>query len=129
VTLAEAWNGRRWTIQTPPNPTGATFSEFHGVSCASSAACTAVGRWLGSSGGGTLAERWDGRRWSTQPNPTSAGGGELDGVSCMSSTACTAVGQYSAYTYSRTLAQRWTATGGPRHAQGRKRRAGPLPPR
>ena len=174
LTLAEAWNGRRWTIRPTPTPTGggelnavsctsstactavgdrdrsaqqfdagggleraaladsddpdppgATFNELQGVSCASTAACTAVGRWLNTSGGGTLAERWDGRRWSIQPTPTSSDGGELDGASCESSTTCTAVGSEANISASSgTLAQRWTATGGAQLVRARARLAG-----
>jgi hypothetical protein len=41
-TLAEAWNGSSWSIQGTPNPSGASFSAFFGVSCRSTA-CLGVG--------------------------------------------------------------------------------------
>lgn len=41
-TLAEAWNGTGWSIQGTPNPSGASFSAFFGVSCRSTA-CLGVG--------------------------------------------------------------------------------------
>ncbi len=44
VTLAESWNGTAWSIQSTPNPTGATSSSLSSVSCISSSACTAVGK-------------------------------------------------------------------------------------
>jgi hypothetical protein len=57
VALGEGWNGTEWQIVSTPNPTGATSSELSGVSCASSAECTAVGHYLNSSGTNvTLAE-------------------------------------------------------------------------
>lgn len=55
-TLAEKWNGTSWSIQGTPNPSGATFSAFFGVSCRS-ASCMGVGWSTDSSGvGTTLAE-------------------------------------------------------------------------
>jgi hypothetical protein len=41
-TLAETWNGTSWSIQGTPNPPGASFSAFFGVSCRSTA-CHGVG--------------------------------------------------------------------------------------
>lgn len=41
-TLAETWNGTSWSIQGTPNPSGASFSAFFGVSCRSTA-CLSVG--------------------------------------------------------------------------------------
>jgi hypothetical protein len=114
VTLAERWNGTVWTIQSTPNPEGATTSVLLGVSCASSSACTAAGDYTNSSKTEvTLAESWNGTTWSIQstPNPTGGSKNLLQGVSCSSSTACTAVGQYvnSSGTYV-TLAERWNGT-------------------
>ncbi|HEY5708026.1 MAG TPA: S8 family serine peptidase [Solirubrobacterales bacterium] len=55
-TLAEQWNGSSWSIQGTPNPSGATFSAFFGVSCRSTT-CMGVG-WStdGSGADTTLAE-------------------------------------------------------------------------
>jgi hypothetical protein len=55
-TLAEAWNGSSWSIQGTPNPSGASFSAFFGVSCRSTA-CLGVG-WSRSALGAdtTLSE-------------------------------------------------------------------------
>jgi hypothetical protein len=75
VTLAERWNGRRWTIQAIPNPaganpTGAQDSGLNGVSCASAQACVAVGSRYDRAGTQvTLAERWNGQRWTIQSTP------------------------------------------------------------
>lgn len=41
-TLAEVWNGTSWSIQGTPNPSGATFSAFFGLSCRSTT-CMGVG--------------------------------------------------------------------------------------
>jgi hypothetical protein len=42
----------------------------------------------------TLAEHWDGKRWTIQPTPSLSGNATLLGVSCTSATACTAVGAH-----------------------------------
>src|SRR6202050_2727059 len=70
--FSETWTGTEWTIQTTPNPTGATGSEMEAISCTSSTACTAVGHYTTSSISSTLAERWNGTSWTVQttPNPS-----------------------------------------------------------
>ena len=104
-TLAERWNGTKWSIQATPSPPRGGFSA---VSCTSASACTAVG----ASSAGTLAESWNGTKWTVQatPNPPS-GGGFLSGVSCTSASACTAVGATNPFTpNATTLAERWNGT-------------------
>ena len=111
-TLAESWNGTTWSIQTTPNPNGA--SMLSGVSCASSIACTAVGNSVDSMGNEmTLAEHWNGTSWSLQttPNFPGARGSELNGVSCTSATACTAVGDIPlGFGTQRSFAERLNGT-------------------
>src|SRR5215472_13462533 len=112
TTLAERWNGTRWTIQATPNPRQGG-GGLGGVSCTSASACTAVGAAnpFGASAT-TLAERWNGTRWSIQStrNPPQ-GGGALNGVSCTSASACTAVGAANPFGPSATtLAERWNGT-------------------
>jgi hypothetical protein len=95
VTLAESWNGTEWTIQTTPNPSGSKAGSLYGISCLSSTACTATGRYINSSGTeATLAEVWNGTPWLLQitPNPNGATASVLNGVSCTSTILCTAVG-------------------------------------
>jgi hypothetical protein len=106
VTLAEQWNGRRWSVQRTPNPAGARISVLSGVACSAPSACTAVGDAVGASGKEvTLAERWDGRRWTIQPVPNPAGSKQsfLIAVACPSRSSCIAVGQ----TGQGMLAERW----------------------
>ncbi len=111
VTWAEEWNGTEWTIQDMPNPAGATIGSYLlGLSCASSKACTAVGRYGTSpttsfnSAEVTLSEHWNGTKWTFQatpnpnqwtvediPNPT-YGINSLTGVSCTAEEVCSAVG-------------------------------------
>src|SRR5215468_878468 len=108
VNLAEQWNGTSWRILPIPNPSGMAVSGLFGVACVSSSACMAVGASTTTAGAArTLAERWDGTRWTIQPTPNpSQGGGGLSGVSCTSAAACTAVGGSNA----GALAERWNGT-------------------
>jgi hypothetical protein len=98
--LAEAWNGRRWRVETTP-PGGA--SSLSGVSCTSQNACTAVG--------GSMAEAWNGTSWQIQSTPNTGGGpANLVAVSCTSQNACTAVGEYPSFSGDLTLAEAWNGT-------------------
>lgn len=55
LTLAERWDGTRWSIQATPNP--ATFTQLNGVSYSAPSACTAVGGYANRGAVGlTLAE-------------------------------------------------------------------------
>jgi hypothetical protein len=64
-------NGDGWTVQTPPNPAGATSSSLADVSCTSPTACTAVGQYVNGSGtaSSTLAESWNGSAWTIHTTP------------------------------------------------------------
>jgi hypothetical protein len=112
TTLAESWNGRRWSVLPSPNPvTGNNF--FNGVSCVSAAACTAIGVSGNSTGvTSTLIQSWDGRRWSVVPSPNPGPGFTwLDGVSCAAADACNATGHYFTKTGgNRTLIESWDGT-------------------
>ena len=89
-TLAERWNGTRWSVTHMPGPAG--DSELSGVSCASATACIAVG-FAGNYS--TLVERWNGSKWSVTHSANPSGEDPtLDGVSCVSASDCTAVGSY-----------------------------------
>lgn len=95
-SLIEAWNGTSWSIQTTPNPVGATETKLKGVSCNVITACIAVGH--GNAGGKwAVAMRGNSGTWSLQtvPKPGGATSSELNGVECTSSTFCVAVGQYN----------------------------------
>jgi hypothetical protein len=116
VTLAERWNGRRWSVQATPNPAGALSADLYGVSCVSADACTAVGENENRAGYTvTLVERWSGRRWAIRasPNPSQDGypSGHLYGVSCEAMDACIAVGDGTGATGTlATLSERWDGT-------------------
>jgi len=64
VSLAEGWNGTKWTVQPTPNPGGATFTFLQGVACTSGSNCWAAGEWGSPAGSRTLIEHWNGRAWS-----------------------------------------------------------------
>jgi hypothetical protein len=115
-TLAELWNGTTWAIEPTPSPAGTAASVLNGVSCTSRSSCTAVGAAFTAYNGnfaGTLAERWNGQRWSIQPTPLSKRPGYgLGTVSCTSASACMAVGAFfdSSGNPLGLLAERWNGT-------------------
>ncbi len=97
LTLAERWNGKRWTIEFTPTPAGAVASVLYSVSCSAASVCSAVGPYRNSGGKqSTLAERWNGDRWSVQHTPSLTGAilSCLYGLACTPKGACTAVGHY-----------------------------------
>jgi hypothetical protein len=117
-TLAEAWNGRTWTIQPAPNQSGSVGGDLSGISCTSATSCIAVGNANSAGGDVTLAERWDGTSWTIQPtpNPSGATDSDLSAVSCTSASACTAVGVTETAPSANSagsrapLAERWDGT-------------------
>jgi hypothetical protein len=115
ATLTERWDGASWTIQRTPHPADAAVSFLSAVSCVSPRSCTAVGFFTNrASGGGTLAERWNGTGWAIQrtPTPAAAAAVQLVGVSCPSARTCTAVGYFTIITgIDVMLAERWNGTG------------------
>jgi hypothetical protein len=111
VTLAERWDGTNWAIQSTPNPNGATISDPTAVSCASAAACTAVGTFRNSTGGqATLAEGWHGTSWTIEsvPNPSGGNTSQLNGVSCTATSECVSAGSHTTSAGTQlTLAEGW----------------------
>src|SRR5262249_32646808 len=112
--LAERWNGTSWSVQKPPIPPGARETSLLGVSCVSANACVAVGSYRSSTGNIlTLAEVWNGARWSIQPTPNRGAVNVLASVSCTSANACTAVGYsgvFGGLDSVLTLAEAWNGT-------------------
>ncbi len=91
--LAERWNGTSWVVQRTSNPTGSQGGRLEGVSCVSTSDCIAVGWYQDSSAVTvTLAETWDGSRWTARSTPNPTGGGGFYGIACLSGSLCTAVG-------------------------------------
>lgn len=94
--LAELWNGKKWTLQFPPNPPWAYAAALSAVSCTSATFCEAVGSAEGRVSNTTrpLTEMWNGTTWTTevQPNGDRSFTYYLDGISCTAPTFCEAVG-------------------------------------
>jgi hypothetical protein len=88
--LAELWDGGSWSIQTVPEPPGATESHVDFVSCPSTSFCAAVV----FANTGQLVVRWDGTSWSVWEGVPELPGG-ITALSCPSVTSCTLVGGYS----------------------------------
>jgi hypothetical protein len=106
-TLAVAWTGSTWTIESTPTP--GSGGHLDSVSCTSATSCIAGGL----SGDGQLAEQWNGSSWTVMTQ-TELPDADLGGVSCTKATSCTAVGQQlvaiNGSGYWRTLAERWNGT-------------------
>ncbi len=115
MTLAEHFDGTRWTVTKTPNPSGSTGSYLDGVACNGPSSCTAVGYYGGT---GTiaypsLAEHWNGKTWKlmTTANASHAVGGDiLNGIACTSSTSCMGVGYSGSATGIDTIVERLTGT-------------------
>jgi hypothetical protein len=113
VTLAERWNGKKWSIQPTPNPLvrRSVRSPASPARRPRPASPWGIHHWLGVQV--TLAERWNGTTWRdpAHPNPAGAQGSFLNGVSCASLSACTAVGVFvNSSGVPVTLAERWNGT-------------------
>ena len=103
VTLAERWNGSEWSIQSTPNPSGASETLLEGVSCDSPTSCMAVGKTNPAKG---ITESWDGAEWKLRPiGPVPP----LYGVSCVAANACTVVGS-NENTALEVAAQHWNGS-------------------
>jgi hypothetical protein len=92
--LAEQWNGSTWQVLSTPSPCGPPQAGgLTGVACQSAGSCQAVGSYMPDNGTAlTLAESWNGRKW-TQPDTSSPGDqASLNAVSCLSASNCMAVG-------------------------------------
>jgi hypothetical protein len=114
-TLIESWNGSTWSIVPSPTPAGLAtgYVNLYGVSCTSATACMAVGNYFPTTGVvHTLAESWNGSKWSIVPSPIhNLDSSTLAGVSCVSATSCTAVGSYEPSTgESQTLIESWNGS-------------------
>ena len=100
-SLVESWDGSSWSVVPSPS-VDALGDSLWGVSCLSSATCTAVGTHLTSrvtatspynSQAETLS--WDGQSWNIAPSPSpGAYQDQLETVSCTSSNFCVADGYY-----------------------------------
>jgi hypothetical protein len=63
-----------WAVVPSPNPAEAEESNLSSISCSSAASCTAVGYYYTPTNDQkTLAERWNGKKWSIEETPNPAG--------------------------------------------------------
>jgi hypothetical protein len=111
--LAEAWNGKTWTIQKTASLIGENRGELKGVSCTSSTACTAVGAEYTRFEARALAQRWNGTEWTAQTPAAFTGYvEEFNSVACRTATSCFAVGLEAETTEggSTGLIERWNGT-------------------
>jgi hypothetical protein len=113
--MAASWNGRRWTVENVPSPSGNNAgTSLEAVSCHSATDCMAVGSAgpapSGPGGFQTLAEQWNGTAWAIVSTPRLAGAhavANLVSVSCPRAARCTAVGFLTVRRKTRMLAERW----------------------
>lgn len=101
-SLAEWWNGSKWSLVVLPLPAAArgsgSSSSLSGVSCGSARSCVATGWYYHSSTSAAvpLVETWNGIRWSaaTLPAPRGSGDVQPQGIACPSAKSCIVVGDY-----------------------------------
>ena len=112
VSLAEAWDGSSWTLQTVPFPVGSDSAGLAQVSCTSARFCQAVGSYVAASGTAPLAATWNGTSWTLQFPPAPAGDAflTLSSVSCASPSFCEAWGSGNGGNPGPTVAEQWDGT-------------------
>ena len=106
VPLAERWNGATWRIQPAPARSGFSQNVLSGVACSAADSCVAVGGSAKPPRFDTLAELWNGVKWSIQTTPNPSTFNELNAVSCPSRNDCMAVGNDLG---ARWNGRKWTA--------------------
>src|SRR5205814_7559011 len=94
-TLAESWNGRRWSV-VPSADRGSRGSVLAGVSCAGPGDCVAVGYDVGTGSGHarTLIESRRASGWSITPSPGPSADARLLAVTCTGAARCEAAGYH-----------------------------------
>jgi hypothetical protein len=92
--LIDVWNGHRWSIADTPQP-GSRRDMLFAASALSPSDVWVVGDQEGAGGRfGTLAEHWDGTRWSVLPTPDpGTAGNHLYAVDAVSPDDVWAAGQ------------------------------------
>ncbi len=90
--LVERLKSSTWTLQTPPELADAVLED---IACTAANACTAVGYRSGATLE-SLAEHWNGEKWSTVSVGAPIGKGfellRLSAISCTAATSCMATG-------------------------------------
>lgn len=98
-TLAEQWDGTKWSIVATPN-SGAAFNTLTSVVTLSARNAWAVGYSAAFTATGaifqTLIEHWNGQHWDMVPSPNAgAGYNVLIGVTAISASDIWAVGSFA----------------------------------
>jgi hypothetical protein len=111
---SETWNGSTWTAAAAPEPAGAKYAMFYGVSCKSATFCMAVGKWsenVSSAPYQTFADTWNGTKWTNvlwKGGSEGATEGALRGISCIAVEECEMVGSDKSKTgVEEALVYRW----------------------
>jgi hypothetical protein len=110
VTLAEFWEGRKWTLQGAQGEgaPSSNASNWNAMHCASAVSCTAAGEIESTSGNSTLISEWNRKGWLQVPSPDPGTGDGLNAIACThGGSVCTVVGTYGASNgFDHTLAVR-----------------------
>ena len=88
---AAVWNGRSWSVQSTPAPTGQSQLGLASVRCVSIRWCMAVG-----GANVPTVEIWNGRAWTVHvmPNPVGSTATLPRSVWCVAVNSCAALGYY-----------------------------------
>ena len=110
-TLAEHWNGTRWSIVPSPNATNG-YNLLNGVAVVAANDVWAVGSAATGSTTNTLVEHWNGTAWSIVPSPNVAGRSNvLEAITVISPTDIWAVGHSTDTSFNDfTLTLHWNGT-------------------
>jgi hypothetical protein len=97
TVLAETWNESKWSVQSPPVPSGSSSSEFRAIGCNNTVECTAAGSAVVGGVTKAIVEEWNNPVWTqaTIPIPEGATSSQFDGVDCLWWNFCVAVGRYT----------------------------------
>jgi len=111
-TAAASWNGQYWKLLSKPAAPRGTIQEFmNAVSCPEVNDCVVGGTFETSSARLTLAENWNGSKWSAMSVGTTRNA-EIDAVSCPTSEWCMATGATYRGSAFQALAGTWSGTHG-----------------
>jgi hypothetical protein len=113
TTLAEHWNGKRWSVVPTAEPEGSTWSALQSVTAISADNVWAVGYFYNSGDGGSVIEHWDGSQWSLVASADPAGAYKpgLQAVTARSASDIWAVGSYFDDSGAAdTLIEHWNGT-------------------
>jgi hypothetical protein len=94
ATIADLWNGSRWSEMTVPKTKGSVYYSLSAIACVRPRGCVAVGDANLNDNGYPVADTWTGAKWTASrlPMPSGTGNGSLYAVSCVSLTKCFATG-------------------------------------